>query len=123
MGIYAKQNPTNSKRYMYPNVHSSIIYNSQDIEATYILGFPGGSDGKESTCNVGDLGVIPGLGRSPGGRHGNPLQFSCLDNPHGQRILDGLQSTGLQRVRDMTEQLSTQKQPKCLTADEWIKKM
>ena len=37
-------------------------------------GFPGGSDGKESTCNAGDLGSIPGLGRSPAGGHGNPLQ-------------------------------------------------
>ena len=46
---------------------------------------PGGSDGKESACNAGDLGLIPGLGRSPGGGHGNPLQYSCLENPHGQR--------------------------------------
>jgi len=46
------------------------------------LGFPGGSDGKESACNVGDLGSILGLGRSPGGGHGNPLQYSCLENPH-----------------------------------------
>ena len=45
------------------------------------LGFPGGSDGKESACNVGDLGLIPGLGRSPGGGHGNSLQYSCLENP------------------------------------------
>ena len=44
------------------------------------LGFPGGSDGKESTCNVGDPGSIPGSGRSPGGGHGNPLQYSCLEN-------------------------------------------
>ena len=44
-------------------------------------GFPGGSDGKESACNAGDLGSIPELGRSPGGRHGNPLQYSCLENP------------------------------------------
>ena len=51
------------------------------------LGFPGGSDGKESTCNVGDLCLIPGLGRSPGGGHGNPLQYSCLEIPHGQRSL------------------------------------
>ena len=43
-------------------------------------GFPGGSDGKESTCNTGDLGLIPGLGRSPGGGHGNPLQYSYLEN-------------------------------------------
>ena len=45
-----------------------------------ILGLPGGSDSKESACNVGDLGSIPGLGRSPGGGHGNPLQYSCLEN-------------------------------------------
>ena len=44
-------------------------------------GFPGGSDGKESTCNVGDLDSIPGLGRFPGEGNGNPLQCSCLENP------------------------------------------
>ena len=43
--------------------------------------FPGGSDGKEPVCSVGDLGSIPGFGRSPGGGHGNPLQYSCLENP------------------------------------------
>ena len=48
-----------------------------------LLGFPGGSDSKESTCNVGDLGSIPGLGRSPGEGHGNPLH-SCLENSHGR---------------------------------------
>ena len=51
------------------------------------MGFPGGSDKKESTCNARDLGPIPGLGRSPGEVHGNPLQYSCLENPHGQRNL------------------------------------
>ena len=53
------------------------------------MGFPGGSDGKESACNVGDLDSIPGLGRFLEGRHGNPLQYSCLENPHGQRSLEG----------------------------------
>ena len=53
------------------------------------MGFPHGSDSKESAHNVGDLGLIPGLGRAPGGRHGNPLQYSCLGNPHGQRNLAG----------------------------------
>ena len=53
------------------------------------MGFHSGSDGKESTCNAGDLGSIPGLGRSPGGQHDNPLQYSCLENPHGQRSLTG----------------------------------
>ena len=46
-------------------------------------GFPGGSNGKESACIVGDLGLIPLLGRSPGGKHGNSLQYSSLKNPHG----------------------------------------
>ena len=46
----------------------------------YRLGFPGGSDGKESTCNVEDLGLIPGLGRSPREGKGYPLQYSTLEN-------------------------------------------
>ena len=45
-----------------------------------IWGFPGDSDGKESACNAEDPGLIPGLGTSPGGGHGNPLQYSCLKN-------------------------------------------
>ena len=45
-----------------------------------LLGFPGGSDDKESASNVGDPGSIPGLGRSPGEGNGNPLQYSCLEN-------------------------------------------
>ena len=44
-------------------------------------GFPGGSEVKASACNVGDLGSIPGLGRFPGEGNGNPLQYSCLENP------------------------------------------
>ena len=45
------------------------------------LHFPSDLDGRESTCNEGDLGLIPGLGRSPGEGNGNPLQYSCLGNP------------------------------------------
>jgi len=52
-------------------------------------GFSDGSDAKESSCNAGDLGLIPGLGRSPGEGHDNPLQYSCLKNLHGQRSLVG----------------------------------
>ena len=44
------------------------------------MGFPGGSDGKESACNAGDQGLIPGLGRSPREGNGNPFQYSCLEN-------------------------------------------
>ena len=69
-------------------------------------GFPCGSAGKESTCNVGDQGSISGLGRSPGGGHGNPLQYWCLENPHGQRGLVGYNPWGHKEM-DMTEWLST----------------
>ena len=50
-----------------------------------INGPPWWSRSKEYTCNTGEAGSIPGLGRAPGGGHGNPLQYSCLENPHGQR--------------------------------------
>ena len=53
------------------------------------LGFPGGSTGKESTCNAGDLGPVPGLGRSPGEGKGYPLQYSGLENSKGRRNLAG----------------------------------
>ena len=54
------------------------------------MGFPDGSAGKESTCNTGDtvdMGLIPGLGRFPGEGNGNPLQYSCLENPMDRRAL------------------------------------
>ena len=47
----------------------------------WVKGFPGGLDGKASACNMGELGLIPGAGRSPGEENGNPLQYSCLENP------------------------------------------
>jgi len=53
----------------------------QKFQFWWSWGFPDGSDSKESSCNAGDLGSIPGLGRSPGGGNGNPLQYSCLENP------------------------------------------
>ena len=70
------------------------------------MGFPAGSDGKESSCNVGDLGLIPGSGRSPGGENGNPLQYSCLENPHGQRSPAGYSPWGC-KESDVTAQHST----------------
>ena len=60
-----------------------------DDPISVFLGYPGSSGGKESACNVGDLGLIPGLGRSPGGGNGNPLQYSGLENPCRQRNLAG----------------------------------
>ena len=55
------------------------LYISVDLQLCQL--FPGGSDGKESAHNVGDSSLIPGSGRSPGEGYGNPLQYSCLENP------------------------------------------
>ena len=67
-------------------------------------GFPGCSDGKEPACNAGELGSIPGLGRSPAEGHSYPLQYSCLGNPNRQRSLAGYSPWG---PKDTTEWLST----------------
>ena len=72
--------------YIYTHTHTHIFPG----------GFPDGSDGKESAYNVGGLGLIPGAGRSPGEGHGNPLQYSCLENPIDR---GAWQSMGSQRVR------------------------
>ena len=69
------------------------------------MGFPGGSDSKESAHNVGDLSLIPGLGRPPGGEPGNPLQYSYLENPHRQRSLAGY-SPWSRKELDTTERLT-----------------
>ena len=74
------------------------------LHTPVFLGFPGGSDGKESACSVGDLGSTVGLGRSPGEWHGNPLQYSCLETPTdrgARRSPWGLPES------DTTERLST----------------
>ena len=69
------------------------------------MGFPGGSDGKESACRAGDLVSTPGLGRSSGGGYGNLLQYSCLEKPHGQRSLADYSQWGCKKL-DTTERLS-----------------
>ena len=72
--------------------HSSMAkdgtYRQQGISNIHFK-FHGSSAGKEFACNAGNPSSIPGLGRSPGGGHGNLLQSSCLENPHGQRSLVG----------------------------------
>ena len=64
--------------------HSTILFlenpMTEESGGLQSMGFPGGIDGKASACNVGGLGSIPGLGRSPGEGNGNPLQHSCLEN-------------------------------------------
>ena len=82
--------------------HASFFY-PQVFE---LKGFPSVSDDKESTCNVGDLGSIPGLRRSPGGGKGYPLQYFHLENPHGQKSLVGYSSWGRKEL-DLTERIST----------------
>ena len=80
-------------------------YNIRIMYSIYTKGFPHGSDSEESACNVGDLGSIPGLGRSPGGGYGHPLLYSCLENPYGQRSQAGSSPCG-HKESDTTEPLS-----------------
>jgi len=62
----------------------NVLHASINLRTCYscllLLSFPGGSDGKESACNTGDLGPVPGSGRYPGEGNGYPLQYSCLEN-------------------------------------------
>ena len=62
-------------------IHLLFTFKRFNTEVYHNTHFPSGSDGRESACNVGDLGLIPGLGRSPGEGIGYPLQYSCLENP------------------------------------------
>ena len=69
------------------------------------MGFPSGSADKESACNAGHLGSIPRLGRSPGGGHGNPLQYFCLENLMNREAWQAIYSPWGHKELDMTEQL------------------
>ena len=83
-----------------------ILWRRDRLPTQVFMGFPGGSDGKEFACNEGNLGSVPGLGRSPGVGHGNPLHYFCLENPHGQRRQAGYSPWGHKEL-DMTEWLGT----------------
>ena len=80
----------------------AVTHLGQEWGYCWVAGFPGRSAGKEPISNAGDLGSSPVLGRSPGGGHGNPLHYSCLENPHGQRSLAGYSPLGHKEV-DTTE--------------------
>jgi len=69
------------------------------------MGFPSGSDSKESACNVGDLGSKPRMGRSPGEGNCYTLQYSGLEDPHGRGTLEGYRPWG-RKESDTTEQLA-----------------
>ena len=106
---------------MQPYIHGSRIYSSQDMD------FPGGSDSKASAYNEGDPDSILGLGRSPEEGNGNPLEYSCLENPWTEEP-GRLQSVGSQsrtQLSDFTKVKDTfiRTQPKCPLMDVWIKKM
>ena len=78
--------------------YNVVKFQLYSIVVVIYIGFPGGSDGKESGCNAGDLGSIPRLGRSPGEGNGSrTLQYSCVENAMN-RGAGGLQFIGLQRV-------------------------
>ena len=81
-----------------------IFYTPPFIDATSWMGFPGGSDDKESACSAGEAGLIPGSRRSPGEGNGNPLQYSCLENPR-DRGAWWATSMGC-KDSDMTERLN-----------------
>ena len=81
-----------------------ISWRKDRLPTPVFVGFPGVSNGKESTCNVGNLGLIPGSGRSSGEGNGYPLQYSCLENST-QRSLAGPSPWGCKEL-DTTEQLS-----------------
>ena len=87
-------------------IHTIECYSEFKRNKPWYGGFPGGSDSKESACSVGDLGLIPQLGRSPGGQHGNLLQYSCLENPYGQSSLAGYSPWGCKEL-DTTERRGT----------------
>ena len=80
-----------------------IIYSTSSLSQIQ-TNIPGGSEGKASACNAGDLGSIPGSGRSPGEGNGNPLQYSCLEKSHGLRSLVDY-SPWDRKELDTTEQL------------------
>ena len=106
IGLQPVKNHLQCKRPWFNSWVGKFQWRRDRLPMPVLLGFSGGSNGKESTCQAGDLGSIPGLGRSPGGGHGNPLQYSCLENPHGQRSLVGY-SPWDHKDLCMTEQLST----------------
>ena len=73
-----------AKRAQFNSWVRKIPWRRDRLPTPVFLGFPCGSVGNESVCNMRDLGLIPGSGRSPGGGYGNPLQYSCLENPMGR---------------------------------------
>ena len=68
-------------KFYHISIDHSIVIVQQFFKVSHVKDFPGGSDGKASAYSMGDLGSIPGSGTSSGEENGNPLQYSCLENP------------------------------------------
>ena len=101
LSIFGETQLFSQQAYFFEDEHNTVSSVQWAVFKGFI-NFPGDSDGKESACNVGDLGSIPRLGRSPRGGHGNSLHYSCLENPHRQRRLVGY-SPWCRKESDMTE--------------------
>ena len=104
LSIFGETQLFSQQAYFFENDHNTL----SSVQWAFFKGFinfPGGSDGKESACNVEDLGLIPVFRKPPGEGNGNPLQYSCLENPFGQRSLVGY-SPWCCKELDTTEQLS-----------------
>ena len=98
------KNPLAVQETQFDSWVRKIPWRRDRLPTPVLLGFPSNSADKESTCNARDSSLIPGLGRSSGDGIGFPLQYSCLENPHGLKSLAGYSSWGCQEL-DTTEQL------------------
>ena len=99
------KNPLQCRRPLLDSWVKKFPWRRNRLPTPVFLGFPGGSDSKESVCSAKDLGSIPGLGISPGRKHGNALQCSYLENSCGKRSLAGYSPWG-HKESDMSEQIS-----------------
>ena len=88
------KNPPAMQRLWFDSWVRKICWRRDRLPTPVFLGFPCGSAGKESACNAGDLGSIPGLGRPPKDRKGRPLQCSGLENPMDYTVANGSPSSG-----------------------------
>ena len=79
-----------------------VPWGNDRLPTPVFMDFPGSPDGEESACNAGGLRLILGLGGCPGGGHGNPLQHSCLENPHGWKSLAGYSPWGCKESKQLS---------------------
>ena len=92
---------------LYHNRHLGLLCCLDELTfLTLLSSAPGGSDGKVSACNAGDLGLLPGSGRFPGEENGNPLQYSCLENSRNREAWSATVVHGVAKSMDVTEQLT-----------------